>query len=407
MATQQTHKDLFSSYLGISFTIFLHLLPKHSLSLIPSLQTHNKSLTKKLLQAEQQLDQLYSRRKEDSKANARVVEIFASHRHSWQQEEKRLLRQIDDNLEEIADLRAKVEDLEVRVDELKREVSERDELLNFITNRVDDDDGISDNYKVKCNGVVGDYYMERGFHNVDDLGSVYDGGYKFGPSEFSGSGVSKFLAERSNLWQGVQYDPVEPVHDLKHYVTRRESPWKVDGDSSGVSAKLKLLEQELQNLEKIGANDLSKVPTLMKKQAKRYQALAGKIDDLCGRMENDPCEPNVGLEYRTQRQTEFLLEALRLQQRASETGQKLAALQTETGVGCDYGNDLVEARARLTTRLSLNSIRNNFRDIQRNLEIWLARIIGDVEGILARDGASCVNQYFISPRYPFVQQERL
>ncbi|KAJ0631007.1 hypothetical protein HanOQP8_Chr17g0644821 [Helianthus annuus] len=83
---------------------------------------------------------------------------------------------------------------------------------------------------------------------------------------------------------GVQYDPVEPVHDLKHYVTRRESPWKVDGDSSGVSAKLKLLEQELQNLEKIGANDLSKVPTLMKKQAKRYQALAGKIDDLCGRM---------------------------------------------------------------------------------------------------------------------------
>ncbi|KAJ0631008.1 hypothetical protein HanOQP8_Chr17g0644831 [Helianthus annuus] len=217
MATQQTHKDLFSSYLGISFTIFLHLLPKHSLSLIPSLQTHNKSLTKKLLQAEQQLDQLYSRRKEDSKANARVVEIFASHRHSWQQEEKRLLRQIDDNLEEIADLRAKVEDLEVRVDELKREVSERDELLNFITNRVDDDDGISDNYKVKCNGVVGDYYMERGFHNVDDLGSVYDGGYKFGPSEFSGSGVSKFLAERSNLWQ-VCLILIEVYMYVLHYV---------------------------------------------------------------------------------------------------------------------------------------------------------------------------------------------
>lgn len=58
----------------------------------------------------------------------------------------------------------------------------------------------------------------------------------------------------------------------------------MDGDSSGVSAKLKLLEQELQNLENIGANDLSKVPSLMKKQAKRYQALAGKIDDLCRRM---------------------------------------------------------------------------------------------------------------------------
>lgn len=68
------------------------------------------------------------------------------------------------------------------------------------------------------------------------------------------------------------------------FLFRRESPWKVDGESTGVSAKLKLLEQELVNLERIGKNDLSKVPSLMRKQAKRYQALAGKIDDLCRRM---------------------------------------------------------------------------------------------------------------------------
>lgn len=68
------------------------------------------------------------------------------------------------------------------------------------------------------------------------------------------------------------------------FIFRRESPWKVDGESTGVSAKLKLLEQELLNLERIGKNDLSKVPSLMRKQAKRYQALAGKIDDLCQRM---------------------------------------------------------------------------------------------------------------------------
>lgn len=431
---QQTHEQLLSSYLGISFAIFLGSIPKSSLLYIQSLQTHNESLTKKLLQAEEQLEQLYSRRKEDYKANARVVEIFASHRHTWQQEEKRLLHQIDESVEEIGNLRAKVEDLEIRVDELKREVSDRDELLNFMTNRGEDDDGefygemmesrfgklrVSEEgandksgydykYEVQDNGnygggnsVLGDY------RNVGDLGPIYDGHSLLSSSEFANSGVSKFLAERSNLWQGVQYEPVEPTHDFKHYVTRRESPWKADGDSSGVSAKLKLLEQELQNLENIGENDLSKVPSLMKKQAKRYQALGGKIDDLCRRMqENDPCEPNAGLEFRTQRQTEFLLEALRLQQRASETGQKLAALQTETGMGCGYGNDLVEGRARLTTRLSLNSIRNNFRDIQRNLEIWLARIIGDVEGILARDGASRVNDYYISPRYPFVQHDR-
>ncbi|KAD5317301.1 hypothetical protein E3N88_17247 [Mikania micrantha] len=426
------HQDLICSYLGISFAIFIGFLPKRSISLIPYLQTQNQSLSKKLLHAEEQLEQLYSRRKEDSKANARVVEIFASHRHGWQQEEKRLLRQIDDDVEEIANLRAKVEDLEIRVHELKMEVNERDELLNFMTNRDDDgggyaggggdgdfyaemlssrfgklrvsDEAINHNHNLKHNNrVMNHYYTERGIQNVDDLGLIYDGHNMFNPSEFV---ISKFLAERSK-WQGAQYEPVEPVHDLKHYVTRRESPWKGDGDSSGVSTKLKLLEQELQNLENIVANDFSKVPSLMKKQAKRYQALAGKIDDLCKRMqENDPCEPNTGLEFRTQRQTEFLLEALRLQQRASETGQQLMALQTETGPGCNYGNDLEESRARLTTSLSLNSIRNNFRDIQRNLEIWLARIIGDIEGILARDGASRVNGYCMSQQYPFVQQER-
>ncbi|GMQ03962.1 hypothetical protein CsSME_00049556 [Camellia sinensis var. sinensis] len=199
----------------------------------------------------------------------------------------------------------------------------------------------------------------------------------------------------------VQYESVDSLYHMKHFVARRESPWKVDGETTGVSSKLKLLEQELQNLERIGKGDLSKVPSQMRKQAKRYQALAGKIDDLCRRMQaSDPCEPNLSSEFRTQRQTEFLIEAFRLQQRAAETGQKLTALQTETGKS--FFGDELEGQAKLATRRSLDSIKNNFKEIQRNLEIWLARIIGDVEGILARDGASRVRDYYIS-RYPFVQ----
>ena len=95
-----------------------------------------------------------------------------------------------------------------------------------------------------------------------------------------------------------------------------------------------------------------------------------------------------------------MLEAFRLQQRAAETGQKLTALQTETGKG--YFGDELETQAKLTMRRCLDSIKNNFKEIQRNLEIWLARIIGDLEGILARDGASRVRDYYVS-RYPFVQ----
>lgn len=190
----------------------------------------------------------------------------------------------------------------------------------------------------------------------------------------------------------------------------------------------------------------------MRKQAKRYQALSGKIDDLCQRMvllllhfsmqnisiclsmiwknanpyvpsvylftcehgvyksmeffcflqqASDPCEPTLSSEFRTQRQTEFLLEAFRLQQRASETSQKFMALQTETGKSRMGGGGGGEELG-LSTKRSLDSIRNNLKEIQRNLEIWLARIIGDLEGILARDGASRVREYYIS-RYPFVQ----
>lgn len=118
------------------------------------------------------------------------------------------------------------------------------------------------------------------------------------------------------------------------------------------------------------------------------------------RQASDPCEATVSPEFRTQRQTEFLLESFRLQQRASETAQKLMAVQTE--IGKSYYGDELGNQAKLTTRRSLDSIRNNFGDLQRNLEIWLARITGDLEGNLSRDGASRVKEYYVS-RYPFVQ----
>lgn len=114
----------------------------------------------------------------------------------------------------------------------------------------------------------------------------------------------------------------------------------------------------------------------------------------------DPCDPTLSPEFRTQRQTEFLLEAFQLQNRATETRDKLNALQTETAK-CSFGDELT-AQAKLNTRRSLDSIRSNFKEIQRNLEIWLARIMGDLEGILARDGASRVRDFYLSP-YPFVR----
>ncbi|KAF2308908.1 hypothetical protein GH714_023437 [Hevea brasiliensis] len=362
----------FSSYIGLSFSLFLASLPSNSFSFVQKLQSQIRDLSLRLFQAEEQLKQMKSRRKEDSKANARVVEIFASHRNSWQAEEKRLLQQIDAASEEMASLRARIEDFQgereewkARIQDLEREVGEREEMIRFMSRN-----------------AIADFAVED---NVVDQ---------------SGGGCGSREWEEEN---DMHYEPVESLYHMKHFVARRESPWKVDGESTGISSKLKLLEQELQNLEKVDKNDLSKVPSLMRKQAKRYQALAGKIDDLCRRLQaSDPCESTLSPEFSTQRQTEFLLEAFRLQQRASETAQKLMALQTE--VGKSYYGDELGSEAKLSMRRSFDSIRNNLKEVQRNLEIWLARIIGDLEGILARDGVSRANarEYYVS-RYPFVQ----
>ncbi|KAJ6342071.1 hypothetical protein OIU78_010085 [Salix suchowensis] len=420
--------NLLSSYLGLSFSFFLAILPPNSISLIPNLQTQIRDLSIRLLQAEEQLRQMKSRRKEDSKANARVVEIFASHRNAWQAEEKRLLQQIDFASEEVASLRAKVEDFERereewqgKIQDLEREVGEREEMIGFMSRNAVAGGGGSEfvggeEESGRCgsgecyggeeeqeeeengNFVYGQQYYEHLLHQQQQQQQGSDGGFS---SDLLAS-ASKFWSETaSTLWQDMQFDSQESHYHMKHFVARRESPWKVDSDSTGVSSKLKLLEEELLNLEKVGKTDISKVPSLMRKQAGRYQALSGKIDDLCRRMQaSDPGEPTLGPEFRTRRQTEFLLEAFRLKERASKTAQKLVALQNE--IGKSYSRDEVGSQAKLTMRRSFEAIRNNLKEVQRNLEIWLARIIGDLKGILARDGASCQREYYIS-RYPFVQ----
>lgn len=233
---QQHFEKLLASYLGLSFTFFLGFLPKNSVSLVSRLRTRDKDLCFKLMKAEEQLKQLHSRRKEDSKANARVVEIFASHRHAWQQEEKRLLQQIDESAEEIVHLRGKVEDLEkleselrTNIEDLKREIAERDEMLNFMSlNRrpnemensygggVGDGDGggggggeVAGAYSEMGlrYGKVGaseesmeeECFLGSGVHNMEDMASVYGQSNGFS-TEYLNS-ASKFWAEKRSLWQ--------------------------------------------------------------------------------------------------------------------------------------------------------------------------------------------------------------
>ncbi|XP_019155829.1 PREDICTED: uncharacterized protein LOC109152641 isoform X2 [Ipomoea nil] len=397
---------LFSSYLGLSFALSLAHLPTQAISALSRLKTHNRELTFQVSEAEEQLKELLLRRKEDSKANARVVEIFATHRHAWQRKERRLLQQIDEEAEEVARLRERVAELEKTEAELKRAVGERDEMLGFLSSSVKTvktapfSSREVDSGNGGCYSEMGLRFGEMGV--CEEMEECFLGGRvnsveeknMFSP-DFLNS-ASKFWTERASPWP---YESRESLYNSKHYVTR-EAAWK---ESAGVSSKLKQLELELLNLEIVGKPDLSKVTSLMQKQAEIYRAISGKIDDLCQRMQDsDPCEPApLGSEFRTQKQTDFLLEAFRLQQHASETGQKLLALQSKTGKA-RCGDDS-EGQASVAARRSIDLIRNTFKEIQRSLEIWLARIIGDLEGILARDGVSRAKDYFISS-YPLVQQ---
>ncbi|KAM0928714.1 hypothetical protein ACQ4PT_002653 [Festuca glaucescens] len=418
---QESGEASLAAYLGLAFALFLASLPtaagpRH----VASLQSRGRVLAARLLAAEDQLRQLRARRREDARANARAAEIFAGHRASWSDS---LARAAD----EAAALRARLADAEqqaaaqrARADRLEREAQERDSLLSALLaatrggdvhshfrggrEQEEEEDGDAREQQRHPSDPA-EAYGDTDAEALAAAAALYaqqrqqqDGfaGDDFYASSAAASGMPPWMDSRSKGWQDMKYESVESMYNTKHVVPRRESPWKVDVESSGVPGKLRLLEQELINLEKVGNGDLSKIPLVMRKQVKRYQTLAGKIDDLCKRMQaSDPCDSTLNSEFRTQRQTEYLLEAFHLQHRATETRQKLGALQAETAKS-SFGDDLT-SEAKMSTRRALSSVRNNFKEIQRSLEIWLARILGDLEGMLARDGASRIREYILSP----------
>ncbi|KAK7252554.1 hypothetical protein RIF29_36591 [Crotalaria pallida] len=370
-------KRILSSYIVISFSVFLALLPNH-------LRSQLRDLTEKLYDAEEELREMKYRRQEDSKANARVVEIFASHRNTWQAEEKRLVMQAEAAEEEVGRLRERVAEL---MEKKKKEQGFGGWRSSRDCYGVDKKTTAAEEEEEEEEEDVVYQHEEENHHQQNNDNDNNNNGFD---SEFMASSNLWPLLKPPSLSQDVQYESPESVYNTKHFVARRESPWKVDGD---VPSKLKLLEQELVNMEKISNCDLSK-------KVHSEQAHASADISFLFEQGSEPCEPSLSSEFRTQTQTEFLLEAFRLQQGASETGQKLMALQTE--IGKSHYKDEVRSESAPTSKRSLDSVKNTFKEIQRNLEIWLARIIGDLEGILARDGATRAREYYIS-RYPFVQ----
>ncbi|CAD6238283.1 unnamed protein product [Miscanthus lutarioriparius] len=204
---------------------------------------------------------------------------------------------------------------------------------------------------------------------------------------------------------------------------QKSSAWKTDIHALAVSYKIKRLKQQLLVLEKL-ANECkeeaaatkpsgseascssssrqqprSRYHTMMSflsKHVKRYQSLDDKIDDLCARMEESKRSAGRerhGAGEQSQSQSaalgQFLEETFQLQRFMVATGQKLLETQSriapglarDRSIGGSGGDeDGVDMKRLMEVAGAL------LRDVQRGLEVRIARIIGDLEGTLTFHG---------------------
>jgi len=82
----------------------------------------------------------------------------------------------------------------------------------------------------------------------------------------------------------------------------------------------------------------------------------------------------------------FLEETFQLQRFVVATGQKLMDIQTKIGPGFVGISDELDLSASFDMKRFADTIRTLFKDVQRGLEVRIARIIGDLEGTLTCDG---------------------
>ncbi|KAK3034713.1 hypothetical protein RJ639_032666 [Escallonia herrerae] len=188
------------------------------------------------------------------------------------------------------------------------------------------------------------------------------------------------------------------------------SPWRMDLHALGVSYKIKRLKQQLLMFERLtgklescedsesddkghfGIKGLYMLMSLLNKQVSRYQSLQGKTDDICKRMHENDLDvnhehPRVARTKEESRTLErFLEETFQLQRYMVATGQKLMEIQSKISSGFVGAAEELEGPASFDMKRFADSLRTLFMEVQRGLEVRIARIIGDLEGTLAHEG---------------------
>ncbi|KAG6426580.1 hypothetical protein SASPL_110805 [Salvia splendens] len=205
--------------------------------------------------------------------------------------------------------------------------------------------------------------------------------------------------------------------------TKTNCTWKMDVHALGVSYKVKRLRQQLLVLERLAGKEKASengeinarvkgfcaLMSLLNKQVERYHSLQGKIDQLCKRMVrfnlslistnvyeyiciiwlDDKMQQEKKVnngEDETKKMEHFLEETFQLQRYIVATGQKLMELQSMIASNLVAEAEDIEKHGSFDIERFGDSLKTLFRETQRGIEVRISRIIGDLEGTLARDG---------------------
>lgn len=215
---------------------------------------------------------------------------------------------------------------------------------------------------------------------------------------------------------GEESTSLESIETNQKEVSRNECLikerllWKMDIHALGVSYKIKRLKQQLLMLERLtgkhGDRDSGEsedqeqmrvkgflvLLSLLNKQVGRYHSLQEKADDLCKRMREKDLNVNQGdsNSIRTKEDSRtlehFLEETFQLQRFIVATGQKLMEIQSKIASGFIAMAEKLDGSTSFDMRRFSDNVQGLFREVQRGLEVRIARIIGDLEGTLACDG---------------------
>ncbi|XP_042424510.1 myosin heavy chain, skeletal muscle-like isoform X2 [Zingiber officinale] len=156
-------------------------------------------------------------------------------------------------------------------------------------------------------------------------------------------------------------------------------------NTGGIGAEDRKIDEDKQNMK-----GFFLMKSLLHKQVKRYQSLEEKTDDLCNRMEDNyqlgSRRDSQGV--RTKEQSETLMcyleETFELQKCVVATGQKFTEMQSKTN-SIFSGADAHDKSIGFNLRQFADIIRTIFEQVQKGLELRIARMIGQLEGKLACD----------------------